>query len=85
VQPAELIRTARAAVGELTGFTPENVTGFERDGDGWIVTVEVLELERVPSTTDVIGSYEITVGDDGEIQGFRRRRRYARGAADRED
>ena len=85
MKPAELIRAAREAVGELTGLPAENVTSFERDGDGWDIDVEVLELRRVPDTMDVMGTYRITLDDDGEVQGFRRLRRYARGASDEGD
>jgi hypothetical protein len=81
MKPAELIRTAKQTVSEMTGFRAENVTGLERDDDGtWVITVEVLELERVPSTQDVIGTYEIGLDSDGELQGMRRRRRYPRGS-----
>ena len=78
MKPAELIRQARQSVSELTGFEAENVTGFERDGDGWVVTVEVLELERVPNSMDLLGTYEIGFTDDGELNGFKRCARYHR-------
>jgi hypothetical protein len=84
VQAAQVIRTARELVGELTGLKVENVTGLERDGDDWVVLVEVLELERVPTTMDVLGSYEIVISGDGDVSGFRRRRRYPRSATDGE-
>jgi hypothetical protein len=46
------------------------------------VTVEVLELERVPSTMDLLASYEVTLSEDGDVLGFERRRRYHRAAVD---
>ena len=42
------------------------------------VTLEVLELQRVPSTTDVIGKYEVTLDKDGEVTGLQRTRRFTR-------
>jgi gas vesicle protein GvpO len=59
----------------------EAVTGLEKDGNEWTVTLEVLELERVPSTTDVLGKYEVTLDKDGELTGLQRTRRYARAEA----
>jgi hypothetical protein len=59
----------------------EAVTGLEKDGSEWTVTLEVLELERVPSTTDVLGSYEVTLDKDGELTGLQRTRRYPRAEA----
>lgn len=86
MRPRELLDTAIAQVADLTGMPVENVSALERDGDddggAWRVTVEVLELERVPSTMDVIGSYEIRLSDDGDVLGFNRRRRYHRAAAE---
>jgi hypothetical protein len=66
---------------ELTGKEPEGVTGLERTDDGWTVQVELLELRRIPSTTDVLASYEVDVDGDGELQGYKRLRRYTRGEA----
>jgi Gas vesicle synthesis protein GvpO len=59
----------------------EAVTGLAKDGDEWTVTLEVLELERVPSTTDVIGKYEVTLDKDGEMTGLERTRRFPRAEA----
>jgi len=59
----------------------EAVTGLVKDGDEWTVTLEVLELERVPSTTDVIGKYEVTLDKDGEMTGLERTRRFPRAEA----
>ena len=79
----ELLDTAIRQVADLTGSQVETVSGLERDGDeAWVVTVEVLELERVPSTMDLLASYEIRLTDDGDVLGFRRARRYSRSAAD---
>jgi hypothetical protein len=43
------------------------------------VTVEVLELSRVPSTTDVLGSYEVRLDGNGTLRGYKRLRRFNRG------
>jgi hypothetical protein len=68
----------------LTGRTAEGVTGVERNDDGWRVTVEVLEVRRIPQTTDVLARYEIDADDNGDLTGYRRAGRYTRGSA-RED
>jgi hypothetical protein len=83
VRPRELLDTAMQEAADLTGKPVEGVCGLERDGDeAWIVTVEVLELERVPNTMDILASYEIRLSDDGEVLGFHRRGRYHRAAED---
>lgn len=64
---------------ELTGREAEGVVGMERTDDGWRIEVEVVEVRRIPDTTDVLALYEITVDEDGEVEGYRRLRRYGRG------
>lgn len=70
---------AARQVVELTGREVEGVTGVERTDDGWRVEVELLEVRRIPDTTDVLATYDVTVDEDGEIEGYRRLRRYVRG------
>lgn len=64
---------------ELTGREVEGVVGLSRTDEGWTVEVEVLEVRRIPETTDVLAIYEITVDEDGDLEGYRRLRRYVRG------
>jgi hypothetical protein len=64
---------------ELTGKGAEGVTGLERTDDGWKVHVEVVEVRRIPDTTDVLALYEVQVDEDGDLIGYRRLRRYTRG------
>jgi hypothetical protein len=54
---------------------------MEKDGSEWRVTVEVVELARIPNTTDVLGKYEVTLDKDGEVTSARRTRRYPRAEA----
>ena len=69
---------AMETVAELVGYPAEGVTGVRRTDDGWIVTVELREVERVPETTDVLASYEVEVDRDCNVVGYRRSRRYLR-------
>jgi hypothetical protein len=68
-------------VHQLIGKPIESVTGMEKDGNDWTVTLEVLELSRIQNTTDVLGSYEVTLDKDGELTGIQRTRRYPRSEA----
>lgn len=74
-------RRAARQVLELTGREPENVVSIERNADGWEVGVEVLELHRVPDTTDVMAVYEVTLDGQGELVRCQRWQRYVRGSA----
>ena len=48
---------------------------------GWSPS-QVVELERIPRSTDVLGAYVVELDEDGELIGYRRRRRYHRSQAD---
>jgi uncharacterized membrane protein len=79
----DVIREAREQLEEMMGRPVEAVLGLERDDDdGWTVTVQVVELERIPNSTDVLGSYAVSVNGDGDVVGYRRTRRYYRSQAD---
>jgi hypothetical protein len=78
---SELSQAALTTVEELTGYTPEAVTGLEWDGEFWRVTVDALELSRIPNTTDVLASYVVQLDEGGTLRGFKRARRFQRGHA----
>ena len=69
-------------IAELTGKDPEGVSGIEPSEDGWLVTVEVVEDRRIPSSTDLLATYRIELDLDGELLAYRRVRRYSRGRGD---
>lgn len=79
VGPAVIAHNAVRAVAELTGRTPETVLALRQDDDEWKVTVEVVELSRIPTSTDLLGCYVVTLDRKGELVGYERVRRYQRG------
>ncbi|HEY2436348.1 MAG TPA: gas vesicle protein GvpO [Solirubrobacteraceae bacterium] len=80
----EAIERVRRDLPQLLGRPIEAVLGLERDDGRWKVTVQVVELSRIPSTTDILGSYEVTLDEQGEVVGYRRNRRYHRNQTDEE-
>jgi gas vesicle protein GvpO len=78
----ELLDQARKYAEQLTGHPVESFSSLERDDRGWRIGMEVVELPRVPSTTDVLGSYELVLSDKGEFVDFRRGHRYSRNSTD---
>ena len=78
----EVASRASSELLELTGNDVESVVGLERaEHDGWKVQVEVLELRRIPDTTDVLALYEVDADEDGSLLGYHRLQRYTRGSA----
>ena len=87
LSPPQLFSCAREQMEELFGKPVEAVSSFEQsngdgDGKGWTVTLELLELERIPDTTSLLGTYEATLDADGNLLGARRVRRYPRNQTD---
>ncbi|MEU6880283.1 gas vesicle protein GvpO [Streptomyces sp. NPDC046712] len=81
---AGVIRAAKEQLTELLSQPAEAVSACERhENGGWRLSVEVLELPRVPDTMSLLASYEVEVDDHGALIGYRRTRRYERGRVDR--
>lgn len=79
---ARVADQAREHIGALTTKTVEGVTSVEPVDDGWLVQVEVLEDQRIPSSSDRLALYEVELEEDGGLVAYRRTKRYARGQSD---
>ena len=73
---------ALGELSELVGCPAEGVTGIRKGEDGWVVTVEVLEVGRIPETTDVLASYDVHVDREGDVTEYKRLRRDLRAQAE---
>jgi hypothetical protein len=76
------VRGALEQFAELTQMDPVATTGVRREDDGWSVLVDVVELERIPSTTSVMATYRVDVDTVGALCGYERLRRFTRGQVD---
>lgn len=75
-------RAALRQILELTDKQTESITGVERKEEGWTVSIEVVEDRRIPSSADILATYETKIDEDGELMSYRRVRRYSRGRGD---
>ena len=76
-----VVETAREQLAALLGKEADSVSGLDRNGDGWVVTLEVVEVARIPESTDVLASYEVELDGDRNLVRYARRRRYYRSQA----
>jgi hypothetical protein len=66
----------------LSGFEPESITGVKQVDGGWSLLVDVVEVERVPSTMSVLASYRVDTDARGDLIAYERLRRFTRVTAD---
>jgi hypothetical protein len=76
------VRGALEQFAGLTQLTPVGATGVRREEDGWSVLVDVVEVERVPTTTSVMATYRVDIDGSGSLTGYERLRRFSRGSVD---
>jgi hypothetical protein len=78
----EAARRAADDVVELTGHQPGHVVSVAKQDDSWHIGLEVVELQRIPESADVLAVYEVTLDVHGELVTCRRGRRYLRGSTE---
>jgi Gas vesicle synthesis protein GvpO len=81
-EAAGVIAQARRELEALLGVAPESVSGLERADGRWSVMLEVVEVARIPESTDVLATYELVLDEDGGVAGVNRLRRYRRSQVD---
>lgn len=74
----EVTRTIREELSDVLGLHVERVTGLTRGDAGWRARADVVEMRRIPPSTDVLATYEVTVEGDGSVGSFERVRRFQR-------
>ena len=75
----ELAERAKSQLVGVTGLKPITVTRTFKDEQGWHITLDMLEMARIPPATDVLGDYDVLMGEDGNMLKFERRRTRLRG------
>lgn len=81
---SDAAKRAARHISEMTGRPPEGVVGVQRDEDGWRVAVEIVEMQRIPDSADILAVYEVEVDAGGELMSYRRTERHTRGQIDRD-
>jgi Gas vesicle synthesis protein GvpO len=83
ITAAQAAQAGMRGLVDLIGKQPEGITSVEpSEDDGWLIGVEVIEDQRVPSSADVLAVYEAELDADGDLLSYRRISRYTRGSGD---
>ncbi|MEH1015250.1 gas vesicle protein GvpO [Micromonospora sp. CPCC 206060] len=79
---AQVPREAMRQIAELTGKQTLGAISLEPTDEGWLVGVETIEDQRLPSSIDLLGLYLVELDGYGELLAYRRVRRYPRGKSE---
>lgn len=69
----ELIKKARSELANLTGLEPSSTLGAVKEGNGWVVSIEMVEKRSLPDQLDILAKYEVSLDADGSVKGFTRK------------
>ena len=66
----EINKRCLAAVERTLNKKAESVVSMSKEAEGWKAVVEVLERKAVPDTQDLLGRYELTLNEEGDLLGY---------------
>ena len=75
----EVAERAKSQLAEVTGLKPLTITGTFKDDQGWHIALDMLEMSRIPTATDVLGDYKVLLDANGNMLRFERKRTRLRG------
>ncbi len=68
----EAIQQAKLVLHELTGLDISSVVSAEKEDDGWLVLIEVVEKHSIPDSMDILALYETRLDAEGNLREFKR-------------
>ncbi len=74
----DVAQQAKKELQQLTGLDAETVSSIQHQGDGWLVTVDMIELHVTPNSRDVLAIYDVQLDNEGSVMAYRRTGRYVR-------
>ncbi len=82
ISAMEAAKVAQAEVAKLSNLELVGVRGLSQEDGKWHVTVELVEKKSIPDGLDLLGGYEVTIGEEGKVIGFERKTLRRRGDMD---
>lgn len=76
----EVVEKAKKQLAEATKLPVSTVVGVSREKEkGWKVSLEMVEMKRIPEAMDSLGLYEAYLDEKGDLQSFERKRMRRKG------
>jgi len=79
IEMMNLVERAKEQLAKVTDFSPVAAVGGFKDEEGWHISVDVLEMARLPESTDIIGTYVVSLDPEGNMVKFEKKRARLRG------
>lgn len=79
IELVNLAERAKEQLAEVTGFSPVAAVGGFKGEEGWHITVDAVEMVRIPNSTDIIGTYVVLLDQQGNMMKFEKKRARLRG------
>lgn len=68
----DITEKAKKELVSLTEFKSPNAIGVKKEGNEWVITIELIEKESIPYGMDILGTYEVRVDQNGGILNYKR-------------
>ena len=68
----EVIKKARTELYDLTGLEISSTLSAVKEGEEWLVDIEVVEKHSIPDSMDILATYEVRLDSDGNMLEFKR-------------
>lgn len=68
----EIVKKARSELNALIGLDISSTLRAEKEGDEWLIALEVVEKHSIPEGMDILAAYETRLDKEGNILEFRR-------------
>jgi len=69
---AAIIKKARSELSNLTGLEISSTVATQKEEDGWMVTMEVIEKHSIPDGMDILAIYDTRLDSEGNMLEFKR-------------
>ena len=77
----QIAQRAKEQISGLTGLKADTISSLAQDDQGWHVAVDLVELRRIPDSSDMLATYQVQLDAEGHLLGYKRTRRYRRDEA----
>lgn len=67
-----IVNQAKKELAALTNLELSTVMGVTKEGEEWLVTLEMIEKRSIPDSMDLLGTYEVRADTNGQIVNFNR-------------